>query len=94
MSFPIRPTNNMVMTKPIEKKDEVVGGIIIPGATANKDFQYGEIVAIGARVQKDIFAIGDQVIYPATAGAAQRVGKDQYHWVDEQHIWGIFTDEE
>lgn len=80
----------MVMIKEIAKEDETVGLIIIPGATANADFMYGEVVAIGAKVQADIYTIGDKIIFPKTSASAQTIQGKVYQWVPEEHIWGIF----
>lgn len=80
----------MVIVTEIKKEDEKVGLIIIPGATANADFMYGQIVAIGAKVQADIFTIGDKIIFPITSCSAQTIEGKVYQWVPEDHIWGIF----
>ena len=47
----IRPLGDRVLIEPIEEKDQVVGGIIIPDSAKEKPMQ-GKVLAVGKKVDK------------------------------------------
>lgn len=92
MSFPIIPEGDRIIILPIEKKEEQVGSIIIPG-TANADVQYGTVVAIGNEIAHK-YNNGDKVIYQAKAGVGCMVGGVPHMWITLSNVWGWYSAEE
>ena len=62
----IKPVGNKLLVTPIDKKEERLGELIIPG-TVNADLSEGCVVAISDEIS-DKFAIGDIAIFPKNSG--------------------------
>jgi chaperonin GroES len=91
----IKPVGNKILVLPIEKKEEVIGAIIIPG-TVNAQLQEGEVVAVSDQV-KDLYKKGDIVLYAEKKGVAQLIKNKPHLWLDTEpnlgEIYGIVTPE-
>ena len=91
----LRPLGDRVIVRPIEKKDEVRGGLIIPD-TAKEKPQEGEIVAVGpgARdeagklVPLDVKA-GDRVLFGKWSGTEVKINGEELIIMKESDILGI-----
>ncbi len=91
----LRPLGDRVLVKPIEKKDEVRGGLIIPD-TAKEKPQEGEIVAAGKGkigddgklIPMDVKA-GDKVLYGKYSGTEVKIDGQEYLIMHQEDILGI-----
>lgn len=80
----IRPLNDRILIKPIEKEDEKIGGIIIPD-TAKERPQEGEVIAAGPGKmlengirQVPCVAVGEKILYGKYAGTEIKHDAQEY----------------
>ena len=91
----LRPLGDRVIVKPIEKKDEVRGGLIIPD-TAKEKPQEGEIIAAGKGkigedgklIPMDVKA-GDKILYGKYSGTEVKLDGQEYLIMHQDDILGI-----
>lgn len=95
MSVNIRPLNDRVLIHPMEEKETIKGGIIIPD-TAKEKPQEGTIKATGpGKILDDgttkAMAVknGDKVIYSKYAGTEIKLDGVEYLLMREDDILGI-----
>ncbi len=95
MAINIKPLHDRVMVRPMEEKETMKGGIIIPD-TAKEKPQEGEIVAVGSgktlddgSVSKMSVKKGDKVIYSKYAGTEIKIDDQEYLLMREDDILGI-----
>jgi len=91
----IKPLGDRVLVKPIEEKEQVRGGIIIPD-TAKEKPQQGKIEAVGpGKVAEDGKVLpmnvkkGDKVLYGKYAGTEVKIADKKYLIMSEGDILGI-----
>ncbi len=86
------PLGDRVVVKPLEAKETMRGGIILPD-TAKEKPQEGEVVAVGPgrmteegkRVALDV-KVGDKVIYAKYGGTELKDGDQEYLVLKESDI--------
>jgi len=91
----LRPLGDRVIVKPIEKKDEIRGGLIIPD-TAKEKPQEGEIIAAGKGkigddgklIPMDVKA-GDKILYGKYSGTEIKIEGQEYLIMHQEDILGI-----
>jgi len=95
MATKIRPLNDRVLVKPLEAKETVKGGIIIPDSAKEKP-QEGKIVAVGPGKALDDGSLskmsvkkGDTVIYSKYAGTEIKIDDEEHLLMREDDILGI-----
>ena len=90
----IRPLGDRVLVEPIEEKDQVVGGIIIPDAAKEKPMQ-GKVIAVGKKLDKDGKEIkfdvksGDTVLLPKYGGTEVKLDGKKLQLVREEDLLGV-----
>ena len=91
----LRPLGDRVIVKPIEKKDEVRSGLIIPD-TAKEKPQEGEIIAAGkGKIAEDGKLIpmdvkaGDKILYGKYSGTEIKLEGQEYLIMHQDDILGI-----
>ena len=91
----LRPLSDRVLLRPIEKKEEMRGGLIIPD-TAKEKPQEGEIVAAGkGKIGDDgkLIAMdvkpGDRVLYGKYSGTEVKLEGQEYLIMHQEDILGI-----
>ena len=91
----IRPIGDRVLVKPLEEKEQVKNGIIIPD-TAKEKPQEGEVVALGTGKLDDEgkrleFTVkqGDKVLISKYGGTEVKVDGTAYLIMREDDILGI-----
>ena len=90
----IRPLGDRVLIEPIEEKDQVVGGIIIPDSAKEKPMQ-GKVLAVGKKVDKEGKEIkfdvkkGDTVLLPKYGGTEVKIGDKKLQLVREEDLLGV-----
>ena len=90
----IRPLGDRVLVEPIEEKDQVVGGIIIPDSAKEKPMQ-GKVVAVGKKTDKDGKEIkfdvkaGDTVLLPKYGGTEVKLDGKKLQLVREEDLLGV-----
>ena len=90
----IRPLGDRVLVEPIEEKDQVVGGIIIPDSAKEKPMQ-GTVVAVGKKTDKDgkevafDVKVGDRVLLPKYGGTEVKIDDKEYQLVREEDLLGV-----
>ena len=91
----LRPLGDRVIVRPIEKKDEVRGGLIIPD-TAKEKPQEGEIIAAGkGKIAEDGKLIpmdvkaGDKILYGKYSGTEVKIEGQEYLIMHQEDILGI-----
>lgn len=95
MSTKIKPLGDRVIISPIEPKEVVKGGIIIPDSAKEKPMQ-GKVVAAGpgalnkegARLPMDVKA-GDTVLYGKYSGTEIKLDDEKYIIMHQEEILGI-----
>lgn len=85
----IKPVGNKIIVFPLEKKEEKLGGIVIPG-TANADLMEGEVLEVSDEISNKC-KIGDVVLYPSKCGVGTVFNGKPSLWLryTEDEIWGI-----
>ena len=93
----LRPLGDRVIVRPIEKKDEVRSGLIIPD-TAKEKPQEGEIIAAGKGkvgddgklIPMDVKA-GDKILYGKYSGTEIKVEGQEYLIMHQDDILGLIN---
>lgn len=95
MAANIKPLNDRVLVKPMEEKEVVKGGIIIPDSAKERP-QEGKIVAVGPGKTLDDGSLskmsvkkGDKVIYSKYAGTEIKINDQEHLLMREDDILGI-----
>ena len=91
----LRPLGDRVIVKPIEKKDEIRSGLIIPD-TAKEKPQEGEIMAAGKGkidengklIPMDVKA-GDKILYGKYSGTEVKMDGQEFLIMHQDDILGI-----
>ena len=91
----LRPLGDRVIVRPIEKKDEIRGGLIIPD-TAKEKPQEGEIIAAGKGkigedgklIPMDVKA-GDKILYGKYSGTEVKLDGQEFLIMHQDDILGI-----
>ena len=91
----LRPLGDRVIVMPIEKKDEIRGGLIIPD-TAKEKPQEGEIIAAGkGKIGEDGKLIpmdvkkGDKILYGKYSGTEVKMDGQEFLIMHQDDILGI-----
>jgi len=91
----IKPLSDRVLVKPLEEKEVVKGGIIIPDSAKEKP-QEGEVVALGTGKRDDegklidfTVKVGDKVLISKYGGTEVKVDVESYLIIREDDILGI-----
>jgi len=91
----IKPLGDRVLVKPLDEKEVVKGGIIIPD-TAKEKPQEGTIAAVGTGKRDDsgkliefTVKIGDKVLISKYGGTEVKVDGESYLIMREDDILGI-----
>jgi chaperonin GroES len=94
----IKPLEDRVLVKPLEGKDEVKGGIIIPD-TAKEKPEKGEIIAVGpgkmmetGQIKKVDVKKGDKVLFTKYAGNEITVSGDKHLIMREDEILAVIEE--
>lgn len=97
MAINIKPLHDRVLVKPMEAKETVKGGIIIPDSAKEKP-QEGKIAAVGPGKLLDDGSYGkmsvkkgDTVIYSKYAGTEIKVDDQEYLLMREDDILGLIN---
>ncbi len=92
--IPVTPVGNKLIVHPLPKQEEELASGIIVSAAANAELLEGEIVAVSPQI-KDLYQVGQIVLYPNRKGVGQIFNGKPYLWLDAetnlQEIWGIKT---
>ncbi len=91
----IKPLGDRVIVSPIEPKEEIRGGIIIPDSAKEKPMQ-GKVIAVGEgainkdgkRNPMDVKA-GDVVLYGKYSGTEVKLNDEKYLIMHQEDIFGI-----
>ena len=93
----IKPLGDRVLVAPLDEKETIKGGIIIPD-TAKEKPQEGEVVAVGTGKRDDSgklieFSVkpGDKVLISKYGGTEVKVGDKSYLIMREDDILGILA---
>ncbi len=91
----LKPLGDRVLVKPIEKKDEIRSGLIIPD-TAKEKPQEGEVVAAGkGKIGEDGKLIpmdvktGDKILYGKYSGTEIKIEGQEYLIMHQDDILGL-----
>ncbi len=91
----IKPLGDRVIVSPIEPKEEIRGGIIIPDSAKEKPMQ-GKVIAVGeGAVNKDgkrnpmDVKAGDIVLYGKYSGTEVKLNDEKYLIMHQEDIFGI-----
>ena len=90
----IRPLGARVLVEPIEEKEQMKGGIIIPDSAKEKPTE-GKVIAIGIKRDDDgkeisfDVKVGDTVLMPKYGGTEIKIDNKNYQIVREEDILGV-----
>ena len=82
-----KPLGARVLLRPVEREEATASGIVLP-ATAKRDKQNSEVVAVGAREDVSV-RVGDMVVYRKYSGTKIEVDGDDQLVVDADDILGV-----
>lgn len=93
----IKPLGDRVIVSPIEPKEVLKGGIIIPDSAKEKPME-GKVIAVGPgalnksgeRLPMDVKA-GDKVLYGKYAGTEVKIEDEKYLIMHQEDILGILN---
>jgi len=91
MALNIKPLNDRVLIKPMDSRETVKGGIIIPDSAKERP-QEGKVMAVGpgkSEEEKMTVKVGDKVIYSKYAGTELKIEDEDYLLMREDDILGI-----
>ena len=88
----IKPLGDRVLVEPLEEKEQVKGGVIIPD-TAKEKPQEGKVVAVGSgkvldngeRQPLDLKA-GDKILYGKYSGTEIKIDEKEYLIMHENDV--------
>ena len=91
----MKPLHDRVLVKRIEEENKTAGGIIIPGAAAEKPSE-GEVVAVGSgyrlhdgSTQALEVQVGDRVLFEKFGAQEVKVNGEDFLMMREEKIMGI-----
>lgn len=91
----IQPLGDRVLVKPLEAKEVVKGGIIIPD-TAKEKPQEGQVIAVGKGKTADDGKLvpmevkaGDKILYGKYSGTEIKINDEEYLIMREEDILGL-----
>ena len=90
----IQPLGPRVLVEPIEEKEQIKGGIVIPDAAKEKPTE-GKVIAIGKKRDDDgkeipfDVKVGDTVLMPKYGGTEVKLDGKTYQIVREEDLLGI-----
>ena len=91
----IRPLHDRVVIRRVEEETKTAGGILLPGAAAEKPSQ-GVVVAVGNGIIKDNgdvrpldVKVGEKVLFGQYAGSTVKVDGEELLIMKESDILGI-----
>ena len=90
----IRPLGARVLVEPIEEKEQMKGGIIIPDSAKEKPTE-GKVIAIGIKRDDDgkeisfDVKVGDTVLMPKYGGTEIKIDDKTYQIVREEDLLGV-----
>jgi chaperonin GroES len=84
----VKPLGKRVVLKKIESEKKTQSGIIL---TEKKDDenQYGEIVAVGEKIDQKILTVGKKVVYKKYSETVVKIDNEEIFIVDEEDLLGI-----
>lgn len=95
MAVNVKPLGDRVLIKPIEEKEVLKGGIIIPD-TAKEKPQEASVIALGTgKVDDDgdkidfVVKVGDRVLISKYGGTEIKIDGESYLIIREDDILGI-----
>lgn len=94
MATKIRPLGERVLVEPINIKEQVKGGIIIPDSAKEKPIE-GKVIAVGKKFDKDNkeikfdVKVGDTVLLPKYGGTEVKIDDKEYQLVREEDLLGV-----
>lgn len=86
-----KPVGNKLIVFPLDTEEQVIGGVVIPG-NVNAELESGKIVAVSPTL-KELFSVGETILYPTASGTAQIIDKKPHKWLDANEVWGIADSE-
>ena len=90
----IRPLGARVLVEPIEEKEQMKGGIIIPDSAKEKPTE-GKVIAVGIKRDDDgkevsfDVKVGDTVFMPKYGGTEIKIDDKTYQIVREEDLLGV-----
>ena len=97
MAAKVKPIGDRVLVEPLDEKETIKGGIIIPD-TAKEKPQEGKIVAVGTGKTDDngkkiefVVKVGDKVLFSKYGGTEIKVDDKSYLIMREDDILGVLS---
>lgn len=87
--MPDKLLGGRIIVKPLEAKEEVSEGIIIP-KTANANLMEGLVIQADPDIAMYIKK-GNIVIFPAGEGVGQFIDNKAHLWLNANAVWGTFS---
>ena len=87
------PLGDKILVSVIDKQEEKIGSVIVPG-TANAELRLGKVEAVSPQL-KDVYNVGDVVLFPKGCGVGQYVDGKPHLWLrampmtTDTEVWGI-----
>ncbi len=92
-----QPMFDKVLIKPLEAKEQLKGGIIIPD-TAKEKPQEGEVISLGSGKVLDngtkqdfVVKVGDKVLFGKYSGTEVKIEGETYLIMREEDVLGIVS---
>jgi len=97
MALKLRPLNDRVVVKPVDKEETFAGGQLVLPETAKEKPQQGEVLAVGPgrfdeegekRIPLDV-QVGDLVLYAKYGGTEIKLGDEKVLILKESDILAV-----
>jgi len=92
----LKPLNDKVIVKPIEKKEQTKFGIVLPETAEKEKPEKGEVIAVGPgklleNGQRSIMSVkvGELVLFKKYSPDEIKIDQDEYLVIDESDIIGV-----
>jgi chaperonin GroES len=91
----IRPLQDRVVVRRTEEETKSSGGIVLPGAAAEKPSQ-GEVLAVGpgkkledGSVQPVDLKVGDKILFGQYSGSTAKLDGEELLIMNESEVFGV-----
>ena len=95
MAAKVKPIGDRVLVEPLDEKETIKGGIIIPD-TAKEKPQEGKIVAVGTGKTDDngkkiefVVKVGDKVLFSKYGGTEIKIDGVEYKILNQDDILAV-----
>lgn len=89
----LRPLDDKIVIKKIEKEETTASGIVLP-SNSKEESNIAEIIAVGNKIDKDedmkgLVKVGDKIVFSKYAGSNIELDKEKYTIIKFEDILAV-----